>query len=198
MMANRSLVTRMLHAVLLLAVAHQLILVGLVERPKVGFAGNAFFAWHESVGLVTVGIVVAFWLWTLLRQSETAPSALFPWLSTRRRQALWLDVRAHLNALRRFRLMHADESPLAGAAHGLGLLAVFAMAGTGAVMAFAKVPGGVVLQIHKLMANLIWAYVIAHAGMALLHQAQGDDVWQRMFWPRAPARRAPCPQSSRH
>jgi len=190
-MTNRSVFTRVLHTVLLLAVTHQLILVGLVERPKIGSAGNAFFAWHRSVGLVTLGIVTTFWLWTLARRSETTSGALFPWLSTRRRQALWDDLGAHLNALRRSRLIHADESPLASATHGLGLLSVSAMAGTGAVMALAGVPGGVVLQIHKLLANLMWAYVIAHAGIALLHQAQGHEVLQRIFWLRAPARRAP-------
>ena len=182
-MTKRSVFTRVLHSVLLLAVAHQLILVGLVERPKVGSAGNAFFAWHQTVGLVTLGIVTAFWLWTLLRRSETAAAALFPWFSVRRRQALWNDVRAHVDELRRFRLKHSDESPLASATHGLGLLTVSAMAVTGAVMAVGGVPGGTVLQIHKLLANLMWAYVIAHAGIALLHQAQGRQVLQRMFGP---------------
>lgn len=184
-MTNRSLFTKVLHGILLLVVAHQLILVGLVERPKVGAAGNVFFAWHRSVGLVTLGIVTTFWLWTFVRRSEASAGALFPWLATRRRRQLWHDLRAHLVALRQFRLMHADESPLASATHGLGLLTVAAMAGTGAVMAFAQVPGGLVLQIHKVLANLMWAYVIAHAGIALLHQAQGHDVLRRMIWRRA-------------
>jgi len=77
--------------------------------------------------------------------------------------------------------MHSDESALASATHGLGLLTVFAMAATGAVIAVAGVPGGIVLQIHKLLANLMWAYVVAHAGIALLHQVQGRQVLQRMF-----------------
>lgn len=192
-MTNRSLFTKLLHGVLLLAVAHQLILVGLVEPPKVGSAGNAFFAWHRSVGLATLGIVTAFWLWTFARRSGTALGVLFPWLSAGRRRALWHDMRAHLNALRRFRVIHADESPLASATHGLGLLVVSAMAGTGAVMALAEVPGGLVLQVHKLLANLTWAYVITHAGIALLHQMQGHGVLQRMFWLRVPARRAQRP-----
>jgi cytochrome b561 len=58
------------------------------------------------------------------------------------------------------------------------------MAATGAVMALGGVPGGVVLQIHKLLANLMWVYVIAHACVALLHQAQGHRVLQRMFGAR--------------
>jgi len=57
------------------------------------------------------------------------------------------------------------------------------MAVTGAVMAVGGVPGGTVLQIHKLLANLMWAYLIAHAGIAIMHQVQGRQVLQRMFGP---------------
>jgi cytochrome b561 len=182
-MSRRSLFTKLLHAALLLAVAHQLLLVGLVERPRGAVAGNAFFAWHQSVGLFTLGVVTIFWLWALVRRSETAAGALFPWLSARRRQAFLRDVRAHVFALRQFRLMHAQESPLASATHGLGLLIVTAMAGTGAVMALGGVAGGSLLETHKLLSNVLWAYVIAHAGVALLHQAQGRPILQRMFGP---------------
>jgi len=86
--------------------------------------------------------------------------------------------------LRRFRLKHADESPLASAMHGLGLLTVLAMAGTGAVMALGGVHDGPVLEIHRLLASLMWVYLIAHASAALLHQVQGHHVLQRMFGPR--------------
>lgn len=184
-MPRRSLYTKFLHAALLLAVAHQLILVGFVESPRGASAGNAYFAWHETVGLLTLGIVMAFWLWTLVRRSETAVGTLFPWLSVRRRQAVWRDLRDHVDELRRFRLKRADDSALASAAHGLGLLTAFAMAGTGTVIAaLGGVPGGLVLQIHKLLANLMWALVIAHASVALLHQVEGHHVLQRMFGPR--------------
>ena len=179
--SRRSLLTKVLHAGLLLAVSHQLLLVGFVERPRAASPGNDFFVWHETVGVVTLGIVTAFWLWALLRRSETAASALFPWLTKHRCQALWRDVRAHVDELRQFRLRRADESALASATHGLGLLVVAGMAGTGAVMALGGVPGGAVLQVHKLLANLMWAYVIAHAAVALLHQRHGGRVLQRMF-----------------
>jgi cytochrome b561 len=184
-MPSRSLFTKLLHAALLLAVAHQLFLVGFVEPPGDAFAGNIFFAWHETVGVLTLGIVTAFWLWVLVRRSENAAGTLFPWLSARQRQAVSQDLRDHVEALRRFRLKHADDSALASATHGLGLLTVFAMAATGAAMALGGDPGGTVLQIHKLLANLMWVYVIAHASVALLHQLQGHHVLQRMFGPTA-------------
>ena len=183
-MTKRSPWTKALHAVLLLAVAHQLLLVGFVEGPQDDSSGNAFFAWHRLVGLVTLGIVTTFWLWAIVRQSESAIGALFPWLSPPRLRSLWRDLRAHVNALRQSRLPYANKSALASATHGLGLLAVLAMAGSGAIMAVTGAFGGTVLQIHKLLANLMWAYVIAHAGIALLHQMRGHDVLQRMFGSR--------------
>jgi cytochrome b561 len=183
-MSHRSWLTKVLHGLLLLAVAHQLLLVTWVERPRATSAGNVLYTWHETVGVITLAIVTAFWVWALARRSEASAAALFPWLSARRRHALWQDIRMHAAALRRFRLPDAGESALAGATHGLGLLVVSAMAATGAVMALGGVPGGPVLQIHKLLANLMWVYVIAHACLALLHQVQGHHVLQRMFGPK--------------
>ena len=149
-MSLHSWFTKLLHGLLLVAVAHQLLLVSWVERPRGASAGNVFYTWHETVGVITLGMVTGFWLWALVRRSETSASALFPWLSARRRRALWRDVRTHLDELRRFRLKHAEESALPSVTHGLGLLTVSAMAGTGALMALGGVPGGAVLQIHKL------------------------------------------------
>ena len=40
------------------------------------------------------------------------------------------------------------------------------------------------LMAHKLAGNVMWAYLIAHASAALLHQARGDRIFARMFWVR--------------
>ena len=61
-MSARSWFTKMLHGLLLLVVAHQLLLVTWVERPRGAAAGNVFYTWHETVGVTTLGIVTAFWL----------------------------------------------------------------------------------------------------------------------------------------
>jgi cytochrome b561 len=37
------------------------------------------------------------------------------------------------------------------------------------------------LQAHRILANLMWAYVVGHAGMAVLHQVCGHRVLQRIF-----------------
>lgn len=124
-------------------------------------------------------------VWTLLRRGETAIGALLPWFSAHRRQALWLDLHAHWVELQQLRLKHAEsESALASAAHGLGLLAVSAMAATGTAMALSGVASGVLLASHKAIATPVWIYVLAHAGMALLHQSLGHDVLRRMFQPQ--------------
>ena len=80
------------------------------------------------------------------------------------------------------------ESPLASATHGLGLLMATVMAVTGAVVYFQMgVDGGMTdlghqaLAIHRPAANLMWAYLIGHASIALLHQMSGHQVLQRMF-----------------
>ena len=40
------------------------------------------------------------------------------------------------------------------------------------------------LGLHKAAANLMWLYVIGHAGAAALHALWGDGVLGRMFWGR--------------
>jgi cytochrome b561 len=172
----------LLHGSLLFAILAQLFLSGLVERPRDGQAGSAFYEIHRIVGLGTLGIVVAFWLWTVLRRTETPFSALFPWLSSQRRTAVIADLKTHIAQLRRRQLPPADvETPLASAVHGLGLLTALAMAGTGAFLFRQPVPAGIVLEAHQAIANLMWAYVISHAGLAVLHQFTGHAVLQRMF-----------------
>ncbi len=178
----RSLPTRLLHLALLTAVLWQLTASGLVERPRIGRPGNLFYRIHEVVGLTALGVVLAFWLWSAIRRREPHIAALFPWYSPPRVLAVIADLKAHLAQLREWRLpAAAAEMPLASAVHGLGLLTASAMAASGAWLYTENVPGGIVLQIHRALANLMWTYVIAHAGLAVLHQVMGHAVLQRMF-----------------
>lgn len=179
---RRTLATRALHGALLLAVLWQLIGSSFIERPRTGQPGNLMYDLHEIVGLSTLGLVVAFWLWSLVRRRETPFGALFPWLSARRLKAVGTDLARHWAQLKRLRLPGGEaETPLASAVHGLGLLAALAMGASGAWLFTQAVPGGLVLETHKLVSNLMWAYVVGHAGLALLHQASGHRVLQRML-----------------
>lgn len=179
---RHALLTKLLHVALLLSVLWQLAASGLVERPRTSQPGNLFYGIHEIVGLVTLALVMFFWIWTAVRRRETPFTSLFPWLSGRQLKAVTADIGAHWAYLRRLRLPPSDiETPLASAVHGLGLLAALAMAATGAWLYTQSIPSGLILEIHKAVSNLMWAYVIGHAGMALMQQFAGHRVLQRMF-----------------
>jgi cytochrome b561 len=179
---RRSIATRVLHAALLLSVLWQLIGSNFVERPRLNQPANGFYEVHEIVGLATLALVAVFWLWSAFRRRETPFAALLPWLSAARLKALGADLGWHWAELRQRRLPGGEaETPLASAVHGLGLLTALAMGATGTWLYTQAIPGGLVLEAHKLIANLMWAYVVGHAGLAVLHQLAGHEVLQRMF-----------------
>lgn len=179
---RRTLPTKLLHAALLMSVLWQLGASGLVERPRAGQPGNVFYEVHQIIGLTTLGLVLAFWLWSAVRRRETPLMALFPWVSRHRLSAVVADLKWHWVMLLQRRLPDGDaETPLASAVHGLGLLTALAMGATGAWLYTQSVPSGLVLEVHKAVANLMWAYVVGHAGLAVVHQATGHEVLKRMF-----------------
>lgn len=182
---SRSQTTRVMHLVLLLAVLHQLVSSKVIDRPLPGEAPSTLFLLHEYVGLASLVIVCAFWLWALVRHGETSFAKLFPWLSPRSIAAIFEDCVDHIHALLRRQVSHEGSGALASAAHGLGLLIVTAMAATGTVVFFS---GGMVfhyaMSLHRVIANLMWAYLIGHGGIAALHHLMGSDILRRMFWIR--------------
>lgn len=179
---RRTLPTKLLHAALLLSVLWQLGASGLVERPRAAQTGNLFYEVHQIVGLTTLGLVLAFWLWSAMRRRETALAALFPWFSRHRLSAVMGDLKKHWALLRQRRLPDGEAAtPLASAVHGLGLLTALAMGATGAWLYTQSVPAGLFLEVHKAVANLMWAYIVGHTGLAVLHQITGHPVLQRMF-----------------
>lgn len=157
----RTAFTRLLHAALLLAALWQLIGSNFIEPARVGQPANLMFELHEIGGLATLGLVVAFWLWSLVRRRETPFAALFPWLSSTRLQAVGADLSRHWGELNNLRLPGGEpETPLASAVHGLGLLTVLAMGASGAWLFTQTVPEGLILEVHKITSNLMWAYIV--------------------------------------
>jgi cytochrome b561 len=150
-----------------------------------GDAPSTLYMLHEYVGMASLAVVCTFWLWTLVRHGETSLANLVPWLSPRRIAAIFDDVIDLINAIRRRDFSGESSGALASAVHGLGLLIVTAMAATGIVLFFS---GGSVahdaMALHRLIANLMWAYLIGHAGLATLHHLLGSDILRRMFWIR--------------
>lgn len=185
---RRSWLTRALHALLALAVTHQLLVSLVMEEPEAGEAEGLLFELHETVGLATLGILLAFWLWTLARRGETPLGALFPWLSSGRLRGLAADVGRHLADLARLHLPeYRPASPLAAAVHGLGLLAVTGSALSGLTWWLGEEGGAAhalaeaAEEVHELFGSLVWAYLVGHAGMAVLHRLAGHEEIPAMF-----------------
>jgi cytochrome b561 len=115
---------------------------------------------------------------------------MVPWFSALRLKALYLDFCLHLKALTRFELPpYQNDGALAHAVHGLGLILVTIMACSG-LSYYVIVALGIhsaepddlfVMQIHFLFANLVWVYLIIHAGIGLLHHILGHSSLRSMW-----------------
>ena len=180
----RSNITRIIHLALLVLVVHQVLGSQFIRMPRAGETPGQLFVLHEYLGLATEAALAVFWVWVLIRNGETRIGRLVPWFSTTGRRDVASDLLAQVRQLVHLRSPHDDDGALASAVHGLGLLLMTAMTITGTVYFFAdSVPiAGLVLQIHKLLANLAWAYLIGHPLVAVLHHLLGSDIFARMFW----------------
>lgn len=183
---KKNIWTRLLHAALALAVLHQLIISNFMQAPLDGKPENSAFELHETMGLITLGIVTLFWLWTLLRKADTPFAQLVPWFNRNRRTAVLNDARDALRAALRLDLAAIPaDSALSSAVHGLGLMAVLGAAATGAGwLAFEpsnKDMAEALAETHAAITTLVWAYLVGHAGMAVLHELSGHAVLRRMF-----------------
>jgi cytochrome b561 len=181
--------TRLFHATLATAIAVQLSTSLIMPGPDEA-AGAWIFQVHQYSGIVAAALAFAFWLTIFLRREGTELGAMVPWFSAHRLKALLADIRAHFSALARLRLPPVDQdSALAAAVHGLGLLLMTVMAGTGVAyyvivylgLHSAEPDDMLVMQVHFLFANLVWVYLIAHAGLAMLHQVLGHPSLGRMW-----------------
>lgn len=187
MASDRNWLTKTLHGLLAVAVIHQLIIINFMVAPKPGRAENFAFELHEWVGLTSLGLVSGYWFWTLVRRGEIRFGVLVPWFSRNATVAVWRDFLVHLSAWRRGRLPDVGSHPFAQAVHGLGLLIVSVMALTGAVSLVSAVPESLRtagMSVHEASSKLVWAYVIGHASLALLHEVAGHRVFRQMFWSR--------------
>jgi cytochrome b561 len=171
-------VTRLLHAGLALAVITQLLTSLAMQGPDEAQAGDVLFQIHRYSGLTATVLAFGLWITILLRARGTEFGALIPWFSGRRLAALWQDAKVHAASLVKLRLPdHAPEAALPSAVHGLGLVLITAMAISGAIyflqvalgLHSAEPDGMLAMTVHLTLANLVWAYLIAHAGLAVLH-----------------------------
>lgn len=184
-----TLLTRLAHMGLALAVIAQLGSSLVMVPPRPDRPGNVFFDIHEYVGMVAMAQATLFWLVVVFRRAGTSLAALVPWLSKARRAAVWDDAKHHAAALRGFRLPAYDAtSPFAAAIHGLGLLLITYMAASGTIFWLAVQAGmgraltvRLLMDLHGAFANLVWAYLIGHAALALAHHYLGHFRITKMW-----------------
>jgi cytochrome b561 len=197
MSTTRSHLTRILHLAVLLTVVDQLLTSLVMERPLPGEDADWPFALHQQVGVVGLGVLLLFWVWTLIRdRRETPLRRLLPWFSADGLAGLAADLRAVLRALAKGKAPPLHLDALAGAVHGLGVLVAsfLALSGAAWLYLFTGTPyGRMALMAHKLAGNVMWAYLIAHALAALAHEARGDRIFARMFWVRRRRRKLTAP-----
>ncbi len=170
--------TRMAHAGLALAIVTQLATSLFMHGPDETQAGDMLFQVHRYSGLAATVLAFGLWATILFRSRGTDIGALIPWFSGQRLAALWRDAAVHANSVSKFRLpTHDPAAALPSAVHGLGLLLISAMALSGTLyflqvalgLHSAEPDGMIAMTVHLALANLVWAYLIAHAGLALLN-----------------------------
>jgi len=185
-------VTRGLHALFAVTVVTQLVTGLIMHVPHPGRSispiGNLFFEIHRWSGLSTACFMLLHWVWLLSGHLTEGWMRLFPWFSSEGRRQV-------LSGLRTFPAWilgkpggEADLDRMAGAVHGLGLVVVSAMAGTGTAIFFGMAPSGaeettvaIIREIHGFLAGFVVAYLAGHVGMAVLHQYRGERIITRMF-----------------
>lgn len=170
--------TRLVHAGLALAIVTQLATSLVMHGPNETQAGDMLFQVHRYSGLTATVLAFGLWATILFRSRGTDIGALIPWFSSQRLAALWRDAVEHAKAVLTLRLpAHDPDAALPSAVHGLGLLLISAMALSGALyfvqvglgLHSAEPDGMIAMTVHLALANLVWAYLIAHAGLAVLH-----------------------------
>ena len=187
------LTTRWLHAGIALAVCVQLTTSIFMHVPSPGQPfvepGYHFFLVHRWSGICLVTLVILHWLWGLGGHVMGGWGHLFPWFSLSRLRALISDVKDLPKWLQGNLPAQKEETiPLAGAVHGLGLLAVSAMAVSGSTIFFGMGPHGsmdpfvaLVREGHAVMGGILWVYFLGHVGISVLHQLRGDRLINNMF-----------------
>ncbi|MGO4909474.1 cytochrome b/b6 domain-containing protein [Pseudorhodobacter sp. W20_MBD10_FR17] len=186
MHTRHALITRLFHASLAIAVVVQL---GSSQFMTDHNGGNTLFWVHQYAGLVAFALVLGFWAVAIMRKRGTPLGELLPWFSAPARRAVWADLKLHIIALKNRKIPAAQEpAPLASAVHGLGLLLITGMTITGSYYYFFNTgvdhEGGLVglaMNAHRLLANLAWAYLIAHAGLAVVNHIAGA-ISLRTMW----------------
>lgn len=187
--APRSASLRYSHAVLTLAVLHQLIGSEWMSKPWRFKDASAWqiqlYELHEWTGLAT-GLLLLVLIWSLWRRHGADTLGRFlPWLSAASRGALVSELRGLFDSLPRLQAPDASQTRLlAAAVEGLGVLTLLFFASTGVAMWLLEDQLELmheIGEIHEWGALPLKLYLAGHAGMALIHEWRGEGLLRRMF-----------------
>ncbi len=167
----RSAVTKILHWLAALAIIAQLGLSLVMQSPSRNRPGDSFFEIHEKVGIAATAILVSFWIWSVIRSGETRLVAFFPWFSLKQLGSVAADAKRLFAPLEPC----STERPFASAIHGLGLIVATVMALSG-VLGYFVASAKPLLEVHETAAPLMWAYLIGHVAVSLLHELRGEPI----------------------
>jgi cytochrome b561 len=166
-----TLIRRINHAVLALAVIFQVIVSEWMTKPwrdgPPDTTGRLLFTLHEWAGLIAF-VAVAFIAWRLFRRHE------LPQLDAAGRTVLLAQCRSLIGGLLTLHPPGADHTGvLARAVQVLGLLLTLWFCATGGaiwLVGAASETAHRIGSLHELGTPLLYAYLGGHVGMALLHR----------------------------
>lgn len=171
MPAPRSTATKLLHWLVALSIIAQLGLSLAMQSPGQNRPGDSLFEIHEKMGIAATILLIAFWLWSIARSGETRLVAFFPWFSRAQLRLVAADAKRIFAPLGEGR----NERPFASAVHGLGLSIATIMALSGLLGYFVS-SARPLLEVHESAAPLMWAYLIGHVAISLIHEWRGERI----------------------
>jgi len=193
-MKSYPLINRVLHALFALMMVFQLVSEELMKRPKLVDGAPRvrsdeqilFFDLHEWFG-ITLLIIVGLRLSLLLGNPDEVRK-LFPFTSVEGIRGIIAELKEVPGWFAGKLRAPSDDDHIAGLVHGLGLLLGLAMGLTGVTMFIGMDPVNgtmdqfvhVMKEIHEVLGELLFYYVIGHVAMALVHQLKGHRPLQRI------------------
>jgi len=165
-----------LHWLVALTIIAQLGLSLVMQSPGRNRPGDSFFEIHEKLGIAATAILVLFWIWSMVRTGETRFKAFFPWFSPHQLGLVFADARNLFGPVHE----GGRERPFASAVHGLGLVVATVMAVSG-LLGYFIASARSLLGVHETVAPLMWAYLVGHVAMSLIHDLRGDRIIRPML-----------------
>mgnify|MGYP003649509327 CR=1 FL=1 len=149
--------TRLSHMVLAATIVTQLISSLIMVPPLDGNAADIAFTIHQYSGILAFLFALLFWGIIMTRKKGTSLTSLIPWFSAERLRLLKGGTLEHFAALKSFKLPDYKDRGEETNWVANDLL------------------------LHVTFANLVWAYLIGHAGLAILHhftsKASLSEMW---------------------